>query len=69
MLLCWHVGEEGVTAWHGLDEGFAAAENDRLGRRVRGMSEFWRRALVAGLMIGLAALVAQLVDVRIAGAP
>ncbi len=30
------------------------------------MSEFWRRALVAGLMIGLAALVAQLVDVRIA---
>jgi hypothetical protein len=21
--LCWHVGEERVTSWHGLDEGFA----------------------------------------------
>ena len=23
VLLCWHVGEDEVTAWHGLDEGFA----------------------------------------------
>jgi hypothetical protein len=23
VLLCWHVGEEAVTAWHGLAEGFA----------------------------------------------
>jgi hypothetical protein len=23
VLLCWHVGEEAVTSWHGLDEGFA----------------------------------------------
>ena len=23
VLLCWHVGEDAVTAWHGLDEGFA----------------------------------------------
>jgi hypothetical protein len=23
VLLCWHVGEDAVTAWHGLEEGFA----------------------------------------------
>ena len=23
VLLCWHVGEDAVTAWHGLAEGFA----------------------------------------------
>jgi hypothetical protein len=23
VLLCWHVGEEAVTSWHGLAEGFA----------------------------------------------
>jgi hypothetical protein len=23
VLLCWHVGEDSVTSWHGLDEGFA----------------------------------------------
>ena len=23
VLLCWHVGEDAVGAWHGLDEGFA----------------------------------------------
>jgi len=23
VLLCWHVGEDAVTAWHGLDEGYA----------------------------------------------
>ena len=23
VLLCWHVGEESVAAWHGTDEGFA----------------------------------------------
>jgi hypothetical protein len=22
-LLCWHVGEDAVTSWHGLEEGFA----------------------------------------------
>ena len=23
VLLCWHVGEDSVTSWHGLEEGFA----------------------------------------------
>jgi hypothetical protein len=23
VLLCWHVGEERVAAWHGLEEGYA----------------------------------------------
>jgi hypothetical protein len=23
VLLCWHVGEETVSTWHGLDEGYA----------------------------------------------
>ena len=23
VLLCWHVGEDAVSAWHGLDEGYA----------------------------------------------
>jgi hypothetical protein len=23
VLLCWHVGEDAVTSWHGLEEGFA----------------------------------------------
>jgi hypothetical protein len=23
VLLCWHVGEDSVAFWHGLDEGFA----------------------------------------------
>ncbi len=23
VLLCWHVGEDRVTSWHGLEEGFA----------------------------------------------
>ena len=23
VLLCWHVGEESVTSWHGLEEGYA----------------------------------------------
>jgi hypothetical protein len=23
VLLCWHVGEESVTSWHGLAEGYA----------------------------------------------
>ena len=23
VLLCWHVGEESVASWHGLDEGYA----------------------------------------------
>jgi hypothetical protein len=23
VLLCWHVGEEQVSYWHGLDEGYA----------------------------------------------
>jgi hypothetical protein len=23
VLLCWHVGEDSVATWHGLDEGFA----------------------------------------------
>jgi hypothetical protein len=23
VLLCWHVGEDTVSAWHGLDEGYA----------------------------------------------
>jgi len=23
VLLCWHVGEDAVETWHGLDEGFA----------------------------------------------
>ena len=23
VLLCWQVGEEAVTSWHGLEEGFA----------------------------------------------
>jgi hypothetical protein len=23
VLLCWHLGEDQVTHWHGLDEGFA----------------------------------------------
>jgi hypothetical protein len=23
VLLCWHVGEDAVAFWHGLDEGFA----------------------------------------------
>lgn len=23
VLLCWHVGEESVSTWHGLEEGFA----------------------------------------------
>jgi len=23
VLLCWHVGEDAVTDWHGLEEGFA----------------------------------------------
>jgi hypothetical protein len=23
VLLCWHVGEDSVTTWHGLEEGFA----------------------------------------------
>jgi hypothetical protein len=23
VLLCWHVGEEAVAFWHGIDEGFA----------------------------------------------
>jgi hypothetical protein len=23
VLLCWHVGEERVSSWHGLEEGFA----------------------------------------------
>jgi hypothetical protein len=22
VLLCWHVGEDAVTSWHGLEEGF-----------------------------------------------
>jgi hypothetical protein len=24
VLLCWKLGEEGITHWHGTDEGFAA---------------------------------------------
>lgn len=24
--LCWHLGEDGITAWHGLDEGFAGRQ-------------------------------------------
>ncbi len=23
VLLCWHVGEDAVSVWHGLDEGYA----------------------------------------------
>ena len=23
VLLCWHVGEDAVTTWHGLEEGYA----------------------------------------------
>jgi hypothetical protein len=23
VLLCWHVGEDEVAFWHGLDEGFS----------------------------------------------
>jgi hypothetical protein len=23
VLLCWHVGEDAVTSWHGLEEGYA----------------------------------------------
>lgn len=23
VLLCWHVGEESVSSWHGLEEGYA----------------------------------------------
>jgi hypothetical protein len=23
VLLCWHVGEDSVTSWHGLEEGYA----------------------------------------------
>ena len=23
ILLCWHVGEEEIRYWHGIDEGFA----------------------------------------------
>jgi hypothetical protein len=23
VLLCWHVGEDSITSWHGLDEGYA----------------------------------------------
>jgi len=23
VLLCWHVGEDSVSFWHGLDEGYA----------------------------------------------
>ena len=28
VLLCWHVGEERVAAWHGLEEGFAGRKPD-----------------------------------------
>ena len=23
VLLCWHVGEDSVSSWHGLEEGYA----------------------------------------------
>ena len=26
MLLCWHVGEDEIGFWHGLDEGFAGSK-------------------------------------------
>jgi hypothetical protein len=40
VLLCWKLGEEGITHWHGVDEGFAGRKpiTDKIansGRRTR----------------------------------
>jgi hypothetical protein len=34
VLLCWKLGEEGITHWHGTDEGFAARKpiDERISR-------------------------------------